>query len=148
MKKLTTGIFGGIILASALAFVTIFTPITPSASAVTDDEGTISCGTDTYTIENGVDCTRGEGTPTQLFGGSGSIFTTIVNVLLFIIGAISVIMLIIGGIRYTISNGDTGAVTSAKNTILYAVVGLIIAFLAFAIVNWVLGAVTPVPAEE
>ena len=47
-------------------------------------------------------------------------------------------MLIIGGIRYTVSGGDSGAVTSAKNTILYAVVGIIVAVLAYAIVNFVL----------
>ncbi|MNI84677.1 hypothetical protein D3C73_1416030 [compost metagenome] len=47
-------------------------------------------------------------------------------------------MLIIGGIRYTISGGDSSAVTSAKNTIMYAIVGIIVAVLAFAIVNFVL----------
>jgi multisubunit Na+/H+ antiporter MnhB subunit len=59
-------------------------------------------------------------------------------VLLFIIGAISVIMLIIGGIRYVVSGGDSSAVTSAKNTILYAIVGIIVALLAYALVNFVL----------
>jgi hypothetical protein len=136
MKKLTKNIFSGFMLASVLAMVAVFSPITPSASA--------ACADKTYTIENGVNCGQGTGTPTELFNGNNSIFRTIVNVLLFIIGAISVIMLIIGGIRYTISNGDSGAVTSAKNTILYAIVGLIIAFLAFAIVNWVLGALPKV----
>jgi multisubunit Na+/H+ antiporter MnhB subunit len=58
-------------------------------------------------------------------------------VLLFIIGAVSVIMLIIGGIRYTISQGDQSQVTSAKNTILYAIIGLIVAILAYALVNFV-----------
>jgi hypothetical protein len=57
---------------------------------------------------------------------------------LFIIGAISVIMLIIGGIRYVVSGGDSSAVTSAKNTILYAIVGIIVALLAYALVNFVL----------
>jgi multisubunit Na+/H+ antiporter MnhB subunit len=61
---------------------------------------------------------------------------------LFLIGAISVIMLIIGGIRYTVSAGDSGNVTAAKSTIMYAIIGLIVAFLAFAIVNWVLKALT------
>jgi multisubunit Na+/H+ antiporter MnhB subunit len=56
---------------------------------------------------------------------------------LFIIGAISVIMLIIGGIRYVVSGGDSGAVTSAKNTILYAIVGIVVAILAYALVNFV-----------
>lgn len=69
----------------------------------------------------------------------GPIITTIINVLLFVIGIISVVMIIIGGIMYSTSAGDAGAITKAKNTILYAVVGLVIAFLAFAIVNWVIG---------
>jgi hypothetical protein len=47
-------------------------------------------------------------------------------------------MIVIGGIRYTTSNGDSAGITSAKNTILYAVVGLIVALLAYAIVNFVL----------
>ena len=67
---------------------------------------------------------------------SGNI-KTVVNVLLFIIGTLSVIMIIIGGIRYTASNGDSSLITSAKNTILYAVIGLIVALLAYAIVNFI-----------
>jgi hypothetical protein len=47
-------------------------------------------------------------------------------------------MLIYGGIRYTISAGDSKAVTDAKNTILYAIIGIIVALLAYAIVNFVL----------
>ena len=64
----------------------------------------------------------------------------IINILLFLIGAIAVIMIIVGGIRYVVSGGDQGAITGAKNTILYAVIGLVIAILAYAIVNFVLGA--------
>lgn len=65
---------------------------------------------------------------------------TIVNVLLFLLGAIAVIMIIIGGIRYATSNGDAGQVKSAKDVILYAVIGLVVAILAYAIVNFVVGA--------
>ena len=57
-----------------------------------------------------------------------------------IVGIIAVIMLIIGGIRYVISGGDSKKVTDAKNTVLYAIIGLVIAFLAFAIVNFVISA--------
>ena len=64
----------------------------------------------------------------------------VVNVLLFILGAIAVIMIIIGGIRYTTSNGDSSSIQGAKNTILYAVVGLVVAILAYAIVNFVIDA--------
>jgi len=62
----------------------------------------------------------------------------LVNTLLFIVGTLSVIMIIAGGIFYAISNGDAGRIAKAKNTIVYAVVGLIVSLVAFAIVNWVL----------
>jgi hypothetical protein len=65
---------------------------------------------------------------------------TIVNVLLFILGAIAVIMIIIGGIRYATSGGDASSTKAAKDTILYAVIGLVVAILAYAIVNFILGA--------
>ena len=63
----------------------------------------------------------------------------IVNIMLFILGAIAVIMIIIGGIRYAISNGDSSSIKAAKDTILYAVIGLIVAIMAYAIVNFVVG---------
>ena len=47
------------------------------------------------------------------------------------------IMIVIGGIKYTTSNGDASAVSGAKNTILYAVIGLLVAISAYAIVNFV-----------
>ena len=88
-------------------------------------------------LKDGADSAQGKDQQADLFGPEG-IFKTITNVLLFIIGAISVIMLIIGGIRYTTSNGDSGAVTNAKNTILYAVIGIVVALLAYALVNFVI----------
>lgn len=62
---------------------------------------------------------------------------TVINLLLFLIGIIAVIAIIIGGIRYTTSNGDAGQTKAAKDTILYAIVGLIVAIMAYAIVRWV-----------
>lgn len=98
------------------------------------------CDPDSRTLSGGANCAHGEGTPTDLFGGDeGGIFTTITNILLFIIGAIAVIMLVIGGIRYTTSNGDSNQVTAAKNTIMYAIIGIIVAILAYAVVNFVIG---------
>ena len=64
---------------------------------------------------------------------------TVINLLLFLIGIIAVIAIIIGGIRYTTSNGDAGQTKAAKDTILYAVIGLIVAIMAYAIVRWVVG---------
>lgn len=68
----------------------------------------------------------------------GDLIRMIINVLLYIIGAISVIMIIVAGVMYTTSSGDSGSVSKAKNTLTYAIVGLAVAFFAYAIVNWVL----------
>ena len=53
-------------------------------------------------------------------------------------GAISVIMIIVGGIRYATSQGDQTQMQSAKNTILYSIVGIVVAILAYAAVNFVI----------
>ena len=63
---------------------------------------------------------------------------TLINVLLFVIGTLAVVMIIWGGIMYTTSAGDAGRVKKAKDTLTYSIVGLVVAFLAYAIVNWVL----------
>lgn len=62
----------------------------------------------------------------------------VVNLLLTIAGIIAVIMIVIGGIRYTTSAGDAGQTKSARDTIIYAIAGLVVAIMAFAIVNFVL----------
>jgi hypothetical protein len=63
---------------------------------------------------------------------------TVINMLLTVLGFIAVIMIIIGGIRYATSNGDSNQTKSAKDTILYSVIVLIVAILSFAIVNFVI----------
>ncbi len=72
-------------------------------------------------------------------GTLNNIITTIVNIISLIVGIVAVIMIIIGGLRYITSNGDSGNVTNAKNTILYAIVGLVIVALAQIIVRFVTG---------
>lgn len=93
-------------------------------------------------IEQGILAARSEGQPENLFGTSG-IFTNVVNILLFTIGVLSVIMIIIGGMRYVISSGKEASVDKAKNTILYAIIGLVVALLAYAIINFVLVTLMP-----
>ena len=66
-------------------------------------------------------------------------FHTIANVLIFLVGAISVLMVIIGGLRYVLSGGDSAGIKSAKDTILYALIGVVVALLAFALVSYVAG---------
>lgn len=95
-----------------------------------------NCKTAAECINTGVNATGTTGGSTSV----GDILKTVVNVLLFVLGAAAVIMIVIGGIRYTTSNGDAGAVKGAKDTILYSIIGLIVALMAYAIVNWVVTA--------
>lgn len=126
MKYIKGGILAGLLV---LGVVSVSVPVDVSAVNVIADQ----CASN----PDSAICKDAGATPENLIA-------TIVNVLLFIIGAISVLMIIIGGILYAVSAGDSGQVTKAKNTILYAVVGLVIAFLAYAIVNFVvLRFVTP-----
>ena len=97
----------------------------------------VSTGAFATTLQEGAEAARCDGCPENLFGDTG-VFKQITNVVLYIVGVIAVIMLIIGGIKYVVSGGDAKKVTDAKNTVLYAIIGLIIAFLAFAIVNFVI----------
>lgn len=83
-------------------------------------------------------CTEAQsGTQIDTFVG------TIVNTLLYILGAVSVVVIIIAGVGFTTSTGDPAAITKAKSTLTYAVIGLVVAILAYAIVNYVIGIVQP-----
>ena len=98
----------------------------------------------------GAEVAKPTGAPTELLGDAG-VFTRITNTVLYAVGIISVIMLVYGGLRYVLSGGDNKKVTDAKNTILYAIIGLIISLLSYAIVNFVINAVTgqsqPAPVQ-
>ena len=99
----------------------------------------VSNNVSAMTLQEGAEAARCDGCPSDLFGNTG-VFKQVTNTILYIVGIVAVIMLIIGGIRYVISGGDSKKVTDAKNTVLYAIIGLVVAFLAFAIVNFVISA--------
>ena len=76
-------------------------------------------------------------------GGSSStelseVIVNIVSGIVGVLGIVAAIFIVIGGINYMTSAGDAGKLKKAKDTILYAVIGLIISVLAFAIVNFVI----------
>ncbi|MBR2710043.1 hypothetical protein IKF02_00195 [Candidatus Saccharibacteria bacterium] len=75
-------------------------------------------------------------------GDNGNTLTTdvtsIINAIIAALGMIAVVIIIIGGVSYMTSSGDSAKVKKAKDTILYGVIGLIICVLAFAIVNFVI----------
>ena len=69
----------------------------------------------------------------------GDLIGLIVDLLLFGIGALSVVMIIFSEIRYSTSMGDAGNITKAKNSLMYAVIGLVVALLAYPTVHWLIG---------
>ena len=88
-------------------------------------------------ITDGMNSTGAQNTGPTNITGTGGVIQTVINVMLFIVGLLSVVMIIYAGIRYVMSRGDAGQVKDAKNTIMYAVIGLVISIFAYAIVNWV-----------
>jgi multisubunit Na+/H+ antiporter MnhB subunit len=124
MKKVQTIIFS---IAAMIGLVTL--PLVPAT--------VLAEGSPVDSIQDGV--TKVGGTKTGQTDLT-DLIKIIVNIMLFILGAIAVIMIIIGGIRYTTSNGEAANTKAAKDTILYAVIGLVVAILAYAIVNFVLDA--------
>ena len=93
--------------------------------------------------EDSVYCKNKNTGETQVNG----IIKTIVEVLLTAVGAISIIMIVIGGILFALSSGDTQKAAKARSTILYAVVGLIVSVFASAIVNFVFDGFNKPPVE-
>lgn len=79
--------------------------------------------------------------------GAADIVKDLINLLLWAIGVLAVIMIIHSGLKYVTSRGDAAGVKSAKDTLLYAVIGLVVAILAFAIVNFVIGQFGSEPSE-
>jgi hypothetical protein len=68
-----------------------------------------------------------------------NVITTILNIVFGVVGSLSLLFIVIGGFRYVVSGGDPQNTARAKNTIIYAVVGLVVTLLAAAIVNYVVG---------
>lgn len=91
---------------------------------------------------SGVDCVN-QGANNARTGATSidQVIKNVTNVLLFLVGAVSVIMLVLGGFKYVASNGNADQIKSAKNTILYAVIGLVVAIIAYAVVDFVVDAI-------
>ena len=121
MNQITKIAYRGAI-ASQLAVGAILTAPTRALAACDPSQG----------VNGGVGCAPPS--PVSVQGG----VTQIINALLWIIGVVSVIMIIVGGLRYVLSAGDPKNTQAAKDTILYAVIGVVVALLAYAIVNFVL----------
>lgn len=122
MKRLNTTIITAALL---LVGVFLLPGSTVLASPAEDMQKGVNCISDGNCVNSG---------SSQSFG---SVVSKGINVFLFVIGALSVIMIVYGGFKYVTSGGESSALTSAKNTILYAIVGLVVALLAYVIVSFV-----------
>lgn len=123
MKIFTKILTAGMLMIGLLG---VFAPAVSAANGINICSG-----------ENGGDksvyCQNSGSGETQVNG----IIKTIVEVLLTAVGAISIIMIVIGGIMFALSSGDAQKAAKARNTVLYAVVGLAVSLFASAIVNFV-----------
>lgn len=123
MKKLKTlAIAGAVMLASMFGGASTY--------AVTCPTGSLRDEADTYAGCN----MPAEAEDTDLM----ETVQTIINVIVAVVGIVAVAVIVIGGVFYVISTGEPAKTKRAKDTILYGVVGLVVAVLAYAVVNFVL----------
>lgn len=102
------------------------------AFAAPDIDGSLCQGAN---LEFGSDASCDEGDPESTVN---NIITNVINIFSVIVGVVAVVMIIIGGLKYITAGGDSGNVSGAKNTILFALIGLVIVALAQVVVRFVL----------
>ncbi len=91
-------------------------------------------------IEGSEFCSSKDNEANSLFGPEG-VATKVITALNVLVGIAAVIMIIVGGLRYITSSGDPAKLNSAKNTIIYACIGVAIAAMSQVIVAFVVNAV-------
>ena len=135
LKKIKTSI----LQITALTLLAIFGFTGVAVAQNPDPQGAICRGANTLQISSdqaeAENTCRGGEDPTERVN---TLVRQIINIFSVIVGIIAVIMIIYGGLKYITSGGDSGNVTGAKNTILYAIIGLIIVALAQFIVRFIL----------
>ena len=105
------------------------------ADTITNINGNLCQGSDFNLTSNGTNgCTNTAGGDSSI----SHLIKTVVNVVSIVVGAVAVIMIIVGGFRYVTSGGNAEGTKAARNTILYAIIGLVVVALAQIIVHFVL----------
>lgn len=119
----------------ALAAAALLTPVVAASTAGAQNQIRDGlCDGVNLSVNQGTNCDDG-GQATSKVNG---LIKLIINIFSIVVGVVSVIMIIIGGLKYITSSGDSNNVTSAKNTILYAIIGLVVVALAQFVVQFVL----------
>lgn len=118
----------------------VLVPVAVSAACNNNIQNNIGAGVDGATGSGqGSTCTDVSSNGT---GSLQAVAKKVVNIFSIIVGIVAVIFVIYGGFRYITSGGDSGSVGNAKNTLIYALVGLVIVALAQLIVHYVLSTAT------
>jgi hypothetical protein len=128
------------LVASAAFLLPVAVPVVVHAETQFDPRAGLNCGTSVTLSETGQCPTS---TDSDATGQVNEAVRLGLNLFSAVVGIIAVVMIIIGGVKYITSGGDAGNVTSAKNTILYAVIGLVVVALAQIIVRFVLARFDP-----
>jgi hypothetical protein len=116
-----------------LLFMPMLVPVAVHADTTVNTQQNLCSGASLDLTGGTTDCADSGAT-----NSVQSILKTVINIFSLIVGAVSVIMIIIGGFRYIISGGESSNVSGAKNTIIFAIVGLVIVVLAQVLVQFVL----------
>ena len=116
----------------------VMAPALAHAVTTPNIKGGLNCGSDLKFTDTPSGCNVSD---TKATDKINNIITLIINIFSVVVGIIAVIMIIIGGIRFILSGGDSAATGAARNTVLYAVVGLIVVALAQILVHYVLARV-------
>lgn len=126
-----------IFITGLLSFSTVGAPLIPATVAVAQNntEKGLCQGSQ---LDLNANCDQGVASDASK-NNINTLVTTAINIFSWVIGIISVVMIMVGGVKYITSQGSSDDVTTAKNTILYAIIGLIIVALAQVIVRFVLG---------
>jgi hypothetical protein len=131
VKTIVLSVLAVLSLATPLAVPALASANTNNTAPAPNIKGGLSCGANLDF--SGANCskdTKGAGDDVN------NLVKNIVDVMSLVVGAVAVIMIIIGGLQYVLSGGDSGKVGNSKNTILYAVVGLVVVALAQVIVRF------------
>jgi len=126
---------------AALSLAIVGVLVTPDNQMVFADAKTDVCA-GLQTTGAGANCAPPPGPSVE------STIRSVIDILSRIVGIVAVIMLIVGGFKYITAGGDSGNIQTAKNTIIYALVGIVIVAMAQAIIYFVLNEVTTTPEQR
>lgn len=124
---------------TVLASLFVVPMLAPASALAADDITSGLCAGVNLNVSDSTSCNPNSG---EAESKVNNLIKLVINIFSLVVGVVAVIMIIIGGLKYITSSGDSNNITSAKNTILYAIIGLVVVALAQFIVKFVLSKAT------